>query len=60
LEQQQQPATEVDDDGFSEEPLPDQVEDNEEDAPLLFVDVNLGSEQKRIVVYEGDQASELA
>jgi hypothetical protein len=31
-----------------------QSEESEE-APLLFVDVNLGAnEQKRIIVYEGD------
>lgn len=39
----------------------DEDEEEEENAPLLFVDVNLGtSEQKRIVVYEGDSAAELA
>lgn len=32
-----------------------------ENQPLLFVDINLGgSEQQRIVVYEGDTAEELA
>ena len=36
-------------------------DEEEENAPLLFVDVNLGTnEQKRIVVYEGDQAADLA
>lgn len=34
--------------------------DNEE-RPLLFVDINLGDDQvERIVVYEGNTASELA
>ena len=43
-----------------------QVDDDDdqrssENAPLLFVDVNLGpNDQRRIVVYEGDSASELA
>jgi hypothetical protein len=39
----------------------DSGEDEDEEAPLLFVDVNLGpSEQKRIVVFEGDDARSLA
>ena len=33
----------------------------EEQQPLLFVDINLGgSEQERIVVYDGDTADDLA
>ena len=31
-----------------------------ERTPLLFVDVNLGSDQARIVVFEGESAQELA
>lgn len=41
----------------------DEDDDDYEDSnpPLLFVDVNLGAnEQQRIVVYEGDTATELA
>ena len=35
--------------------------DEDEEAPLLFVDVNLGpNDQRRIVVYEGDDARALA
>ena len=34
---------------------------NDSNPPLLFVDVNLGAnEQQRIVVYEGDTATDLA
>ena len=36
-------------------------EESEEEAPLLFVDVNLGpNDQRRIVVFEGDDAKVLA
>ena len=36
-------------------------EESDEEAPLLFVDVNLGpNDQRRIVVYEGDDARVLA
>jgi hypothetical protein len=36
-------------------------EDNSEESPLLFVDVNLGpGKAERIVVYEGEGADELA
>ena len=36
-------------------------EDSESEAPLLFVDVNLGpNDQRRIVVYDGDDAKTLA
>jgi hypothetical protein len=35
--------------------------EEEEPAPLLFVDVNLGDEeQERIVVFEGDTPEQLA
>ena len=38
-----------------------QREDSDTEAPLLFVDVNLGpNDQRRIVVYEGDDARVLA
>jgi esterase/lipase superfamily enzyme len=47
--------------GESESSSSDSSEDEDEEAPLLFVDVNLGpSEQKRIVVFEGDDARSLA
>lgn len=41
---------------------PDHYEIGEDDkVPLLFVDVNLGTDgQERIVVYEGDTALKLA
>lgn len=36
-------------------------DEGDEEAPLLFVDVNLGpNDQRRIVVYEGDDARQLA
>ena len=39
----------------------DEEEEEDSNPPLLFVDVNLGpNEQKRIVVYEGDSAIDLA
>ncbi len=39
----------------------EEEEEEEEEAPLLFVDVNLGpNDQRRIVVYEGDDARQLA
>lgn len=39
----------------------DEGSDEDEEAPLLFVDVNLGpNDQRRIVVYEGDDARALA
>lgn len=38
-----------------------QLEQLDEQQPLLFVDINLGgSEQERIVVYDGDTAADLA
>jgi hypothetical protein len=36
------------------------IQESNEKTPLLFVDVNLGSESERIVVYEGDTARDLA
>ena len=39
----------------------EQNKSESEEAPLLFVDVNLGpNDQRRIVVYEGDDARQLA
>lgn len=36
-------------------------QENQEQQPLLFVDINLGGdEQERIVVFEGDTAEDLA
>jgi len=50
---------ELDDSGKQKQESDDQ--ESSETAPLLFVDVNLGpNDQRRIVVYEGDSASELA
>ena len=48
-----------DEDGEGEGEDDDDFDDS--NPPLLFVDVNLGSnEQQRIVVYEGDTAQDLA
>lgn len=39
----------------------EEMQENEEEQPLLFVDVNLGpNDQRRIVVFEGDQPRQLA
>jgi len=48
-------------DNFGKQKLESDSQESSENAPLLFVDVNLGpNEQRRIVVYEGDSATELA
>ncbi len=49
LETKEQPA-----------PAEETKKENPQDDALLFIDVNLGQQQKRIVVYKGDTASELA
>lgn len=37
------------------------ADDEDEEQPLLFVDVNLGpNDQRRIVVFEGDEPRQLA
>ena len=48
-------------DNFGKQKQESDSQESSETAPLLFVDVNLGpNEQRRIVVYEGDSATELA
>ena len=64
-EGQQLPELEPEDRYEDEEGDNGEGEDDDDfddsNPPLLFVDVNLGAnEQQRIVVYEGDTASELA
>ena len=60
-EMQQQQQVDEEDGLYGAEGEEEDDDFDDSNPPLLFVDVNLGAnEQQRIVVYEGDTASDLA